>query len=145
MALVRAAISERVRDISESLELNVYRTLKELRAIAYSSIGHYMDVDENGAPSFDLSGCTPEQLSAIKTVKVRERLDGRSKEILMREFEITLHDKMAGLDKVMRYHGLLNDENTHWKAVVADVTQEKAAFESIDDAANLYARMIGND
>lgn len=145
MALVRAAISERVRDISESLELNVYRTLKELRAIAYSSIGHYMEIDDNGAPSFDLSGCTPEQLSAIKSVKIKERTEGKGGHVLAREFEITLHDKMAGLDKVMRYHGLLNDENTHWKAVSNEVKQEKAAFESIDDAANLYARMIAGD
>lgn len=142
MALVRAAISERIRDLSESMELNVYRTLKELRSMAYSSIGHYIEINDDGEPSFNLAGCTPEQLSAIKTIKIRERTDNKN-DITTKEFEIVLHDKPAMLKDVMRYHGLLNDD-THWKTVVAEVNAENAAFETIDDAANLYAKMIGN-
>ncbi len=138
-ALVRAAIAERVRDLTESMELNIYRTLKELRGIAYSSIGHYMKVGDDGQPYFNLGSCTPEQLAAIKSIEIDEPLKGG------RKFKITLHDKMSALEKTMRYQGLLESEHQHWKSVSAIEDMKLAAFETIDDAANSYARMIEDD
>lgn len=105
---VRTAIYDRVREISEISELNVYRTMKEVRAVAYSSMGHYLTLDDFGMPSFDLRKCTPEQLSAIKTIKYRVTATGKI------EFEIVLHDKLVAIDKVMRYQGLLESDNDHW-------------------------------
>ncbi len=135
-ALVRAAIAERVRDLTESMELNIYRTLKELHGIAYSSIGHYMTIGPDGQPYFDLSGCTPEKLAAIKTIEIEESPKAG------RKFKVTLHDKMSALDKTMRYQGLLESEHLHWKTVNAVDDTKLAAFETVDDAANSYARMI---
>lgn len=139
-ALVRAAITDRINELSESAELNVYRTLKELRAIAYSSIGHYMEVDNNGQPSFDLSTATPEQLSAIKSIKITETSTVGREE---RKFEFVLHDKIAALDKVMRYQGLLDPDNAHWTAEKRTAAQALVTTtDSVESAADAYSRMI---
>ena len=102
-ALVRAAISERVEDLTQELEITIHRTLKEVRAIAYSNIGHYFDFSGT-LPKIDLSKCTPEQLSAIKTLKVKQKSLGNA------EIEFALHDKQAALTNMMRYQNLLDGE-----------------------------------
>lgn len=136
LSLVRAAIAERVRELAEEMEISVYKTLKELRSLAYSNIGNYMDIGEDGHPYFDLARCTPEQLSAVKSIKIEEGVRGG------RKFEFVLHDKVSSLDKLMKYQGLLDDE--HWKAENAKAVKSKrlTADTSDDEAADLYAKMI---
>lgn len=135
-SMVRAAITERVKELAEAAELSVYKTLKELRAIAYSNIAHYMKIDDFGEPSFDLSGCTPEQLSAIKTIKIEETLRGR-------KLEFVLHDKMAALSMVAKHQGLDTADDDIWTPKPASV-KPLAGNISDDDAAALYARSLGN-
>ena len=134
--LVRAAIAERVRELREEMELSVYKTLKELRSLAYSNIGNYMDIGDDGQPYFDLAKCTPEQLAAIKSIEIEESSQGR------RKFKFVLHDKVSSLDKVMKYQGLLDDEHWRSKNAKAVKVQTLTADASDDDAAELYARMI---
>ena len=136
LSLVRAAIAERVKELSEEMELSVYKTLKELRSLAYSNIGNYMEVGIDGFPSFSLEHCTPEQLAAVKSIKIEEGARGG------RKFEFTLHDKVSSLDKVMKYQGLLDDE--HWRSENVKATNGKQldANTSVDEAAGLYARLI---
>lgn len=135
-SMVRAAIAERVRELQEEMELSVYKTLKELRSLAYSNIGNYMEVGEDGQPYFDLAKCTPEQLAAVKSIEIEENTRGR------RKFKFVLHDKVSSLDKVMKYQGLLDDE--HWRSENAKTVKAETltADASDDDAAELYARMI---
>lgn len=141
--LVRAAIAERINDIAAASELTVHRVVKELMAIGFSSIGDYMTMGEDGMPYFDLSRCTPEQLSAIKSVEFEQvGGDGLSRPIRSK-FKLVLHDKLGGIDKLATYMGMLERDNPHWrddqprpagKALSASVT--------VDDAANVYAQMI---
>ncbi len=135
-SMVRAAIAERVRELQEEMELSVYKTLKELRSLAYSNIGNYMEVGEDGQPYFDLAKCTPEQLAAVKSIEIEEKPQGG------RKFKFILHDKVSSLDKVMKYQGLLDDE--HWRSENAKTVKAETltADASDDDAAELYARMI---
>ncbi|HRQ13063.1 MAG TPA: hypothetical protein PK205_07140 [Promineifilum sp.] len=136
---VRTAIYDRVRELSEQSELNVYATLKELRGIAYGSMGNYLEVDEYGMPRLTLGKCTPEQLSAIKSVKYELTMRGTQK------IEIVLHDKLSALDKVMRYQGLLADDNEHWNKMLRKTTgdaPELAADTTDEQAAEEYSRMI---
>ena len=106
-----------VRELQEELELSVYKTLKELRSLAYSNIGNYMKVAEDGQPYFDLATCTPEQLAAIKSIEIEEKPGAA------RKFKFVLHDKVAALDKTMKYQGLLDDE--HWRSENAKSGQSR--------------------
>lgn len=137
-ALVKAAIVDRVRELSESAELNVYRTLKELRNIAYSTVASIIRVREDGLFDFDLAKCTPEELSTIKSLSIKNGPHGP-------EIKITQHDKIAALDRVMKYQGLLESEHQHWKIVSASEETKTLTFESVDDAANAYAQMLDNN
>lgn len=135
-SLVRAAIMERVKEISEDAELSVSKTLKELRSMAYSNLGDYMEFDAFGLPTFSLEKCTPEQLAAIKAIKIREDPSGN------RQLEFTLHDKVASMNLMMKYMGLLDQEHWRVEASKAHQQQQITADHSEDDAAELYARAI---
>jgi len=137
--LVQAAITERVKEIKEDAELSVYKTLKEVRCIGYSNIANYMEVDEENHLKFDFTKSTPEQMAAVKSFKIKQRMTQMGP---VQEIECVLHDKLAALDKLMKYQGLLDAD--HWrdenaKAVKA---QTLTADASDDEAADLYARMI---
>lgn len=135
-SMVRAAIVERVKELSEDAELTVFKTLKELRSMAYSNLGNYMEVDGYGVPMFNLDKCTPEQLAAIKTVKIKENPNGE------RHFEFVLHDKVQAMNLMMKYQGLLDAEA--WRNEQAKENQQKtiSAGSTVDDAAEMYARQI---
>lgn len=141
--LVQAAIAERVREINEVMSLSAHRVLKELGAISFASIQNYMRIDEWGVPVFDLSKCTPEQLSAIASIEIVDNvMTGK------RTFKFKMHDKIAGLQMFMRYMGLLDEDNQHWRAEAArsiDASAPKALPAAANDAqaADAYARLIG--
>lgn len=142
--LVRAAICERINDIAAASELTVHRVVKELMGISFSSVGDYMEIGEDGQPYFDMSRCTPEQLAAIKSVKVEETGDGLSRP-KKRKFEFTLHDKLSGIDKLMRFMGMLENDNPHWRASQAVSVGDAPALPTsvtVDGASNAYAAMI---
>lgn len=143
--MVRAAIAERINDIAAAQELTPHRVIKEWMAIAFSSIGDYMEVGEDGTPWFDLTKCTPEQLSAIKSIEVEEAGgDGGLSRPKRRKFKFQLHDKIAGLEALAKYMGLMQPDNPHWRqesarpigpsAIPADATAEQAG--------DRYAAMI---
>lgn len=139
--MVCAAITERITTIAQDTELSPHRVVREYMAIAFSSMEHYMQVDEWGTPSFDLTKCTPEQLAALKSVEIEETGDG-----LMRprktKYKFTLHDKMAGLKFLGDYMGLTLPDNPHWRS---DKLQQKTALPadiSTDGAADAYAAML---
>lgn len=133
--MVRAAIAERINDIAAQSELTPHRVIKEWMGIAFSSVGDYMEVGEDGQPWFDLTKCTPEQLAAIKSIKIEENGDGLSRP-KKRKFEFVLHDKIAGLEALAKYMGLMQPDNPHWRqenarpvgpgALPADVSSEQA-------------------
>lgn len=142
-AIVRAAISERINEIAAANELTVHRVIKELMGMGFSSIGDYMDIGEDGQPWFDLSRCTPEQLAAIKSVKVEENGDGLSRP-KRRKFEIVLHDKIASIKMLAEYMGLLQD-NPHWRADNARPVIDSGGLPvtiTDDQAGDMYAAMI---
>jgi len=136
--LVLAAIAERVSEITAASELTAFRVLKELQAIAFSNLGHYMELGEDGMPYFDFARCTPEQLGAISSIKFEQTPHGN------RKLELKLHDKLAGLDKLMRYMGLLEPDNPYWRQDQAKPVNAPVipATASAEDAHNEYARMI---
>lgn len=138
--LVRAAIAERIRELSDLYDISTYRTLKELTSIAYSNMSNYIQLDQFGYPIIQLDKCTPEQMSAIKSFEVEDKPRGG------RKIKFQLHDKLGALAHVMRYQGLLGDENTHWKQQEQTTKPASGLPANVDDdaAANAYARLINS-
>lgn len=145
--LVRAAIAERVREIQDAADLTAYRVLKELSAIAFSNISDYMVADSEVMEghtlnfiSWDLAKCTREQMGAIQSIKVEYDASG----LVVKKLEFKLHDKVAGLDRFMRYMGLLDPENPHYRMEQAAKKEPLGLPVSTtqSQAANLYAQFI---
>lgn len=145
--LVRAAITERINDIAAASELTPHRVIKEWMGIAFSSLGDYLDdFGEDGLPGgpyFNLNKCTPEQLAAIKSFEIEETGGGLQRPS-RRKVKITLHDKIAGLDALAKYMGLLQPDNPFWRGETARPVGPGAlpAATSADGAADAYARLI---
>lgn len=139
MPLVLAAITERINDIAAQSELTVQRVVKELMAIAFCSVGDYMQVGEDGQPWFDLTKATPEQLSAIQSIEIEEvpRTGAR-------KFKFKLHDKLSGIDKLARYMGMLDADNPFYRASQARPADIAAlpATTTMDQAGDAYSAMI---
>lgn len=140
--MVRAAITERINEISAAQDLTVQRMVREMMAVAFSSMGHYMEIDADGTPCFDLTKCTPEQLAAIKSIDVEESGDGLSRP-LKRKFKIQLHDKLAGMKMLGQFMGMLEPDNPHWRADVArNGPPALPAGATPEQAGDAYAAMI---
>lgn len=136
-ALVRAAISERVRELADSAELSVYRTLKEIRAIAYSNMGDYFSVDEKGEPFLNMSGITPDKMGAIKSIETQETRDG------CKRIKIVMFDKTAMLTILAKQQGIIsNDDDQRYLKLIASEPAKSVMIETIEDAANEYARSL---
>lgn len=142
--MVTAAISERITEIAAAQELTVQRMVKEMMSVAFSSMGDYMTVDEDGTPMFDLARCTPEQLAAIKSIDVEEVGDGLSKP-MKRKFKIQLHDKLGGMKMLQEFMGMRDPENPHWSADINRVNQAQVSSKaSTQEAGDQYGAMIGD-
>lgn len=141
--MVTAAITERVNEIAAAQELTAQRMVREMMAVAFSSMGHYMQVGDDGAPVFDLARCTPEQLAAIKSIDMEEVGDGFTRPRKVK-FKIQLHDKLAGMKMLGEYMGLLESDNPHWRADAARTNAPPLpAGATPQQAGDAYAAMIG--
>lgn len=136
--MVRAAITDRIRELSDVMEVSAYKTVKELKAMAYSNIADFMTVRDDGLPEFDFSKCTREQLSAIGSVKYTE--DPKTG----RKLEIRFHPKTEAIKMLMQYQGLLAPDNSHYKnAIDSEKTIDSLPADVTDEhAADAYARAI---
>lgn len=139
--MVRAAIAERIKELSELYDISIARTLRELSAIAYANIKNYIKICPlTGTPEIDLSNCTPEMMTAVKSFEIEDKPRGG------RKYKFQLHDKLGALAHVMRYQGLLADDNPHWRNAEqsSKPNQVSKLPAGIDDdaAAQLYAREI---
>lgn len=147
---VTAAIAERVAEIAAEEELTPGRWLREVRALAFSNMGNYMRFEQddfgNEYPVFDFAKCTPEELSAIKSIKVKMSGNGdgltRGNKI---EIDFTLHDKQAPLTMLGKYMGMVEPDNPHWKADMArTAVPSLPPGATTQQAGDAYAAMIGD-
>lgn len=140
--MVTAAITERINEIAAAQELTVQRMVREMQSVAFSSMGDYMHIEDDGTPVFDLTRCTPEQLSAIKSIDVEESGDGLSRP-LKRKFRVVLHDKLAGMKMLGQYMGILEPDNPHWRADQARIAHPNLPPGATpQQAGDAYAAMI---
>jgi hypothetical protein len=137
--LVRAAITERVRELQDAADLSAYKVLKELSSIAFSNIDDYMDRSSPEFTHIDFSKCTREQMAAVKKIDIEYQSDGMT----VKKLKFELHDKVGGLDRFMRHMGLLDPDNPYHAAEIKKREQPAIGFNSTDmQAADAYASFI---
>lgn len=139
-ALVCTAISDRVRELIEAQNVSARRIIKEIAAIAFSSIDHFRlpaNALDDGRMQFDLSRATPDQRAAVKEVEVTESPRAGTVNL-----KFKLHDKLGALRMMGQIKGLFNADGdavdpAKWAsdgAIPSDASPEAAA--------DRYARLI---
>lgn len=137
--MVRAAIVERINQLAADQELSPQRVIKELMCMAFSSIADYGEIGQDGELWLQMDKCTPEQMRAVKKIKIDE--NGRGG----RKTELELYPKLEPLMALAKYMGLQED-NPHWRAESAKPVQAVLpAGVGVDAAADAYARSLAND
>ena len=146
--LVKAAIAEKLREAAAKTDITVERVINEIALVAFARMGDFIRITPDGEPFVDLSEATPEQLAAIAEVQVEDFKDGRGDDARdVRRVKFKLHDKLSGLDKLMRRFGAYAPERTEISGPgggaipVAQITAEMTA----EQAAELYARSLESD
>lgn len=136
--LVLAAINERVMQIASDTELTTRRIVKEWMNIAFSNMNDYLEIDpQTGAPVYDLSSCTPDQMAAVKAVKHKVTAIGSQ------EFEFVTHDKIKALDALSRMFGLLQDDNAYVQDIRRQQKDVKRLIDKRENAAEAYTAFLG--
>ena len=147
-ALVRSAIAERVRDLTEAQNVSARRIMKEIAALAFSSIDHYRrpgaslqfgiaEYEGFDGGLFELEYATPEQRAAVKEVEIEEQV--RSGKI---KTKIKLHDKLGALRMLGQIRGLFDQDGN---AVNPELWAQEGGVPvaaSLDDVQDLYAQVI---
>ena len=142
--MVCAAIAERVNEIALASELSVQRLIKEYTAIAFANIRDYQDIDPiTGNITFDFTRCSPDQMAAIKSVRMKEPSDeAMDRGNATRECTLTFHDKMIALEKLSQLLSMMDPNNPHWHnggrntpALTTDISETAAA--------DAYAALLG--
>src|SRR5215469_413807 len=95
--MVRAAITERIEDMTRQMELSAYKVLKEVSNVAMSTMANYFEFNAAGDVQMTLDKCTPEQLAAISSIEIEELPNGTKKT------KFKLHSKMQALDMLMKH------------------------------------------
>lgn len=123
--LVKAAIFERRRDLTDKLDINAENVMREIKNLAYVNA---RDFFEDDLSLKDLGQLSRGQWAAIKKVKLTERY-GKEGELASLTKEIEFHPKLAALDTLMKY----------MEKYAPDVFKQMVADMSPGDE---YARMI---
>lgn len=139
--LVTAAITERIVQIASERELTGERVIKELMSISFANIGNYIRY-ENDAPYFDLTDCTPEQLAAVKSIKIKSTGDGMTLSGKT-EIEVQFHEKIPAIKLLGEYLGLFTGDNLHLKTERAAAQAMVDANAPVERIADIYATQIG--
>lgn len=138
--MVRAAIVERINGISQEHDLTINRSLRSLGNLAYSNIKDYFDISTiSGMPELNLAKASADQLEAVKSIEIEDMARGG------RKTKITMHDKTANLLTTLKYFGVLQEDNEHWRQATATEKPDAKQIPADADlakAADMYARLI---
>jgi phage terminase small subunit len=147
--LVQAAIAELSRAATERCQISTDKILREVAKVAFSNIGDYIKITADGEPFVDMSDVDANQLAAVAEVTVEDYKEGRGDDARdVRKVKFKLHDKLAGLDKLMRYAGLYAPDKIEHSGPgggpiqTANANLNVTVDMSSQDAANEYAKML---
>lgn len=101
---VLARIEELRAPVIEKLQISLETVINEIAKTAFSNIGDFLEIGENGKATLTLDGITPEQLAAIKKVKTTEVINGDG-DVVGYNNELELGDKLRALEMLGRHVG----------------------------------------
>jgi len=100
---VKQMVSELRRDFAKRAPIPESRVLQELERIAVANLDDFLQRDENGNVTVDLSGVGYEQMAAVQEITTTETKDAKGR--ITRKTNLKLHDKGAALDRLLRVYG----------------------------------------
>lgn len=98
---VKREMRRRDRYLARKYDVSEDRIIKELASAAFTGMGDFLKIGEDGKPYMDFSGATQEQMAAITKLKVTPA-----------GVQFDLGDKMNALDKLARINGMFDDKVT---------------------------------
>ncbi len=103
----KPAIKQRIAEIKAQLAvktpITAQRVLEEMAKIAFSNIGDFFDLDENGVPRINMAKVTKDQMAIVSEITIEEK-NGEPK------VRFKLHDKRAALSDLGKHFGLFKDK-----------------------------------
>lgn len=144
--LLKATVQEMIREGMSSLMMKHTVRLDDvvmgIKKLAFSNLQNYMGVTSDGQPYVDFSKLTEEQWFALGEVTVDEYTEGRGEDAReVKRTKIKLHDKLAALDKLLRFCGGYNGK----EAPVNNYIDNRSVTVNVsaDDAAKSYQQFLG--
>jgi phage terminase small subunit len=108
---VAASIRQQMEDHMAAFDITAERILKEIAAMAFSTISDYMTSDGNGGFFVDLSQLTPEQAKALAEITVDEYQEGRGESAReVKKIRFKLHDKARALELLGKWKKMWTDK-----------------------------------
>lgn len=132
--LVKTAVFERIRDLTEQQNVSPRKVLKEIAAIAFGNIDHFRKTGSD--EEFSLEYATPEQRKAVKEVEIVENT--RSGQV---RSKYKLHDKMGALRLLAQINGLLDENGNPIASAWKDVGPITAS-DTTQSASEKYGKVI---
>jgi len=109
---VRAAIEARREEALAHSDVTVFRTLRELGAIAYQDPRTVLDQEGNVLPLSEWPDGAAASLASIEFEEERVRtIDGGWELIGRRIAKYKFHNKVSAIDMLMRHQGLYGEDN----------------------------------
>lgn len=112
---VREYLRTRVKRISNKTEVTTEKVLREIAAVAFSSLGMFTEFDEDGGIRFKMSdkdiasGQAHRNLSVLAQLEQDTYTEGRGETAqIVKRTKIKLLDKMKALDMLGRYLSLFD-------------------------------------
>ena len=143
---IRRAIEKRTKTVLAGLSINTDMVLRELANLAFSSLRHYLDIDEYGRARPNIGKATPDQMAAIKSLNIVELRpmivieNGQEIQFRVIKTEIALWNKLQALVALAEYMGLIGPacvNNSQNKAPVVDTASQ---IEAVKRLASMLSR-----
>ena len=109
-AKIQTLICETRDRVLDKVELRAEDVVQELMVVAFSSMGDFVTIRDNGTVVLDFTDLPVEAMRAVAEITQEEYLDGRGEDARpVRKSKFKLHNKLRALDLLGRYLNLFSD------------------------------------
>lgn len=137
--LVLSALYTRAEEIDDRMRLAEATIMKADQVIIAAHLGWFVDIDENGRPTFKADEITPDMMLALESIEFDEKPDGTFK------LKIKLHPKHPSLERQSKIMKMQGQDSTYWenqKARRITAQPSKAVGADQEQQGNAYARLL---
>jgi phage terminase small subunit len=130
---IAAAICEAKKTRSKRTEITQDRVLEELARIAFSNVGDYLKVGENGILALDLAGVDDEAMGAIAEVTQDTLINAsKGKAASVRRTRVKTHPKLQALRLLAEHLGMIGNART------GDAGHQDPGFVPLHERLRIY-------